>query len=202
MKKKLFNPEISNAIRAGDVQTLNKLLDMYPKHINCFTSLGGGTWLHYAAGEGKLEVVKCMVKRGFDINKESSLNGGTPLADAASEGHVDVSLYLIEQGANLEITGKGSSSNPLFAAIIAGAPEIVTALLSAGIDTSVTYGEDNDVDALVCAFIYGKTEIAKLIATDIAEGDIHKANEYLKSATRTAKKFGPLQQFQILPQLR
>ena len=58
------------------------------------------TPLWYAAVAGKLNVIKCLVQHGADVNSVSN-TGSTPVRSACFLRHLDVVLYLIESGADI-----------------------------------------------------------------------------------------------------
>ena len=61
------------------------------------------TSLHYAAEQGKLEVVKELVEnRGVAIDIRSGKKSKTPLQFAAAEKHPEVVAYLLAHGASVE----------------------------------------------------------------------------------------------------
>lgn len=58
------------------------------------------TPLWCAAVAGKLEVVKCLVKHGADVNSVSD-TGSTPVRSACFMTHLDIVKFLVENGANI-----------------------------------------------------------------------------------------------------
>jgi ankyrin repeat protein len=59
--------EAHEAARAGDVETLEALLEQQPELVNAMDERGR-TPLHYAAGFGQEEAVRLLLERGADIN--------------------------------------------------------------------------------------------------------------------------------------
>ena len=57
------------------------------------------TSLCVAAEKGHLDIIRYLVEKGSDIEKEDSY-GWTPIGNAASHGHLESTRYLLEQGAN------------------------------------------------------------------------------------------------------
>ena len=57
--------------------------------------------LNQAASERKLEVVKCLVENGAEIESKD-WSGRTPLHQAAFNGDLDIVKYLVENGAKIE----------------------------------------------------------------------------------------------------
>ena len=59
--------------------------------------------LRDASKEGKLEVVKDLIRTGKELDEHTNLNGQTPLALAARYGHVEVCRELVDAGAGVDI---------------------------------------------------------------------------------------------------
>ena len=206
MVEKLIDPTICHAITQCNLSEIKQFIKVHPEHINCYTPFAGGTWLHFAAGmelegenENYLEVVKCLVELGFDPNKGDSMDGSLPIVSAAREANYDVAKYLLKVGSRLDVNGSGSASNPLFAAIQGGSAKIVKLFLEAGIDTSRTYGEKDNIDALAFAVLYGQTEIAQVLALHNANNNSVDAERLILQAKEAVKPIGGLKQIHILP---
>lgn len=194
-----FDPKISKAVRDGDCELLEKLIAANPKSIGARTPFAGGTWLHYAASAGTLQVVERLVKVGFDVNKPGYQEGDLALDCAASAGRVDIARYLLDQGSRMD-TSK-SVRNPLFAAVVGKSPEIVRLLLERGIDATVRYTSDTmkGMDATAFALQRGEAEIARIITLHNAGGDARKADALLAEAQAIAEAHGSLKQMRIVP---
>ena len=67
-----------------------------------------------ACGEGDLELVKSLIKRGANIN-EGMKNRGTQLLVACEAGNLDIIKYLVENGADVNLSNT-SWSTPLLVA--------------------------------------------------------------------------------------
>ncbi|UPA54996.1 ankyrin repeat domain-containing protein [Wolbachia pipientis] len=65
------------------------------------------TALHHAAENGRLDVVKRLIKKGVDIKDSQNR---TPLHYAAENGHLDVVKYLVENGANIYLEDDSSET--------------------------------------------------------------------------------------------
>ncbi|TWU06412.1 ankyrin repeat domain-containing protein [Stieleria varia] len=139
-------------------------MDAVSKHPECLVQeTPFGSWLHFAAKQGALEIVAYLIDLGLPTNQHGGLSDSLPIEQAAAEGHADVVALLIQKGSQLETDV--STRNPLFSAIYAGSIEVVELLLNAGIDHRVRYNGENmkGMDAHAFALERGETEIAALL---------------------------------------
>ena len=152
---------IRSAIEAGDARTALEHIGSDPERLHAMTMFG--TWLHVAAAEGQLDIVKALLDRGLDINAYGGISGGGALHYAASYGRSEIAKYLIERGANLDVSEP--VRNPLFGAIYRGHTVVAKLLIESGIDTSVKYTGENmqNMDALAFAREWGRSDIAALL---------------------------------------
>ncbi|MDX5526921.1 MAG: ankyrin repeat domain-containing protein [Wolbachia endosymbiont of Andrena nigroaenea] len=74
------------------------------------------TTLHYAAGEGCLEVVKFLIDEGINVNIINGY-GSTALHNAAYRGDLEIIRLLLEKGANPTIRNK-DGKNPRDVAVL------------------------------------------------------------------------------------
>jgi len=197
----LFDPRLSKAVRDSDVRAVEAFLTEHPEYIRAFAPFAGGTWLHYAAGAGDVDVVACMIRMGCDVNSGAKDDGRLALKDAAYEGKSDNVRYLLEHGSNLDVSS--STRNPLFGAIVGKSLSVVQLLLERGIDASVRYNSETmqDMDATAFALMRGEAEIARAIAHHNAGGDAAKADKLLAEAQAVASRHGPMKQVRIVPAL-
>ena len=207
-------PKISEAIRTKDLHAVEKLFQEYPEQLGFYTFFGKGTWLHFASGEGNVDMVRLIHNLGVDINTGDYNDNTLPLIDAVSCGKVENVKYLLEHGSILDTSE--SVRNPLFA-VSSGAShtlqmeirekrkidptatadygndprflEITKLLLDAGIDASVSYhkGRWHGMDAMGFAWMWGERKIARLIAEHLAGGDKEKIEALLAKADQTAE---------------
>lgn len=189
---------MENAMRADDIQLLDQLLDDTPNHFD--NDKWGRTILHDAASHRSLKVLRHLVERGGNVNVVSSKEGETPLVLAASSGIPEKVRFLLDNGAILQ-TGK-SIQNPLFGAISSytsprgrGLPkenytQIVKMLLDAGIDATVRYNSDTmiDMDAMAFAWMWGRQDIARLIAEHLYPDDKVAQQAAIERARAVAQK--------------
>ena len=152
---------LKQAIRSRD---LISFMDAVSKHPECLVQeTPFGSWLHFAAKQGALEIVAYLIDKGLPINQHGGLSDSLPIEQAAAGGHPEVVALLIKRGSQLETDV--STRNPLFSAIYAGSIEVVELLLNAGIDHRVKYSGHrmNDMDAHAFALERGETKIAAML---------------------------------------
>jgi ankyrin repeat protein len=96
--------EAHAAARAGDLATLQALLEQDPELVNAVDERGR-TPLHYAAGFGKEEAVRLLLERGADINAVDSAGMSAVdfafLAERAS-GAARLTRHLVSEGAGFD----------------------------------------------------------------------------------------------------
>lgn len=162
-----------DAIKANDIRSIHSLFEAHPESKTYFTPFAGGTWLHYAAGRGQLEIVKLLLSLGMDVNGLDRQGERTALVDAASFGWVEVVQHLLDQGAVMD-TG-ASISNPLLACIAGyrGAADeprerfatIARLFIDRGINLTACYNQQTmvDMDASAFAYEWGRRDIAAMV---------------------------------------
>lgn len=171
--------EFRIAIIDGDIKKVKALLEVNKELLNVTTVFG--TWLHVAASEGRLDVVKYLVELGVNINLRGGIFEGSPIKEAVSEGHIEIVKYLLSCGAELDVSEP--QRNPLFGAITDGYVEIAKLLIDSGIDIHVQY--ENNRDALAYAIERGQTEIADLLRAAMGQSVITK---FKNAGTKTDKQ--------------
>jgi len=181
-------PRIADAISEGDCLRVDSLLNEFPEMLKLQVP-SFGSWLHYAAAHGNLEIVKHLISLGFDLNARDKRGEQTPLNKAAVNGNVEIAKYLLSQGATLDTSS--SVVNPLFSAIVGRSPEIASLLLDAGIDTEVRYSFGTEpaeqMDAVAFAMMRGEREIAHMIALRNSHGDEAAAQAAMAEGRRIAR---------------
>lgn len=161
MNEEFSASDVWAAIRANDSKKMFDLLGDDESRLNLDTVFG--TWLHFAASEGKLDVVERLVERGLDVNRRSGIDDATPISEAALSGHLDIVEYLLKHGATLDVGEP--ERNPLFGCIQHGHSDVAKLLIDSGIDIRVKYTGENmkGMDALRFAREWGRDDIAKLL---------------------------------------
>ena len=102
----------------------------YPQYAS---ARGGflGTPLHSASFEGRLQVVRYLLRHGIDVNVRSADN--TSLLLASWQGHSDVAQCLFEHGADVDVKDRYDNT-PLILAALYGHVDIVQFLLGHNAD--------------------------------------------------------------------
>jgi uncharacterized protein len=162
------------AICSGDLDLLNEMLEKNDGLINEET--GFGSWLHIAAEQGQLEIVKFLHEKGVDINVNGGFANCAAICEAALYGHISIVQYLFENGANLDVSE--ATKNPLFTAVYNGHFEVAKYLIDNGIDITIRY-KTNSLDnegAYEFARTYGKEEIAEYLKEKLIDTDYFSAN--------------------------
>jgi ankyrin repeat protein len=148
-----------------------------------------GTPLFFAAGHGKLDIVKMLVEDyGVDPNKgrpidisstpdARSLDGASPLLVAAKMGHLPIVKYLMECAGAAPDLPMANGATPLTAAIQSGKMEVVAQLVlpQEGVQgADVNQPEDDGWTPLMLACLGGVQSgevMAKFLFTNGAKRD-------------------------------
>ncbi len=77
---------------------------------------GGMTALHYAARDGRGDVVRVLLEAGADVNGVTLGDESSPLLVAIVNGNYDVAMYLLDQGADPNLASEDEAA-PLFATV-------------------------------------------------------------------------------------
>lgn len=83
--------------KEGGLLLVRQLLDLDP--LQAMSSSYGFTLLHVVATEGDVDLAKCLLSAGVDVNAADS-GGRTPLHQAADQRHAEMCQFLIQAGAN------------------------------------------------------------------------------------------------------
>jgi uncharacterized glyoxalase superfamily protein PhnB len=97
--------QIIAAAKEGRADELDALLAQHPAKIAITGSQWNRPLLHIAAGEGRVDCIDVLLRRGFDIATRDRLDNATALHWAAQYGTVDVVKRLVEAGADIDGEG-------------------------------------------------------------------------------------------------
>ena len=152
--------DLMKASHKGDVEKVIIELD---KGLNinamCKMLKGGCTSLHLASSRNHLNVVRCLVDRGAEI-EFTNCHGTTALHCACRTNSVDVVKFLLDKGADINLRNMGGYT-PLFVASKFNNMDTVIVLLEQGADPNIK--TIIHVSPLTEASRRGNLEIVKLL---------------------------------------
>lgn len=96
-----------------------------------------------AAAKGEMDVVKCLVKAGANVNSKTKTNS-TPLRATAYDGRIDIVSYLVEHGAEVNVKNNFDNT-PLMVACYNGHRTVVSYLIEKGAGLNVQDRQGNTV---------------------------------------------------------
>ncbi|MCL7024209.1 hypothetical protein MKW94_003285, partial [Papaver nudicaule] len=116
--------------------------------------------IHYAASQGKVNVLKYLIEevKLDDVDVKDDF-GWKPLSVAVIQGHSAAVKYLLEMGANPELPDDGNYT-PLHYAAVKGQNNIIPLLLSKGINVDDT---NHFGSSLHYAALFGKHDTVKVL---------------------------------------
>jgi len=125
--------EIHQAVAAGDLNQVTKLLNQNPNLVSAQEeNQTRDLPLHTAATHGQVEIAKLLLKAGADIDG-GDIDGSTPLGVAAIKNQKGMVTFLLANGADVNKRDKNGAYSLSFAAF-GGDAEIVQILIEAGAD--------------------------------------------------------------------
>ena len=185
----LLPVEVFRSAERGELQKVTKWLGKgEPADTPCSAPVPGSHLsshglLHAATGNGHLEMVKMLLKRGASVDLQTNL-GFTALMSSAGAGHPSILLVLLEHSADPDLQDIFGAT-ALMAAAGAGQGACVQALLRAKANTELL---DNDSDtALKHAKRQGHTAIAGLIRRHLAAAASSSGGPVAPQATQAEK---------------
>jgi ankyrin repeat protein len=102
-----FGQQLINAVHAGDLDTIRKVLDSHPELVNAGADLPrldrpsdtvAMRLIHLAIAEAKVDVLRLLIERGADLNARNA-DGRLPLHDCFELNHDDFAKILLDAGA-------------------------------------------------------------------------------------------------------
>ncbi len=102
-----FGQQLINAVHAGELETMRKILDRHPELVNASAEQPridrpsdtlSMRLLHLAIAEGKVDVLRLLIERGADLNARNA-DGRLPLHDCFELNHDDFAKILLDAGA-------------------------------------------------------------------------------------------------------
>ena len=130
----------------------------------------GRTPLMYAAGEGRYDVVKCLIDHGADVSQKNFANR-TLLHYASEGGNLKVVELILSTSKGAQIDEEDSGHRtPLMLAAGKGHSDVLLCLIDHGVD--VNKRDCNERTALHCASENGHLEVSELLVSKGAEIDV------------------------------
>jgi len=99
---------ILDAVIAGDLAKVDRILLARPHLIGTRTSTHDWTLLHMAASGGNPKMVELLISRGASVNANTK-DGKMPLHYAAGKGHLTIVQCLVQNHADLRATYRGKT---------------------------------------------------------------------------------------------
>ena len=156
----VFGEPLHDAIQAGDLAQVKKLLGAGADINSSASGKGGMTPLNYAAYEGHLEIVKLLLDKGAEIDTRDNMSF-TPLLVAAISGHQEVQKELIIRGADVNLAERSFGWTTLHRAAANGHLELIQLLLDKGAQINIKNKKGDT--PLAVARQKGKTKAAELL---------------------------------------
>lgn len=182
--------ELVTAARSGDVEAVKKQLDAGAK-IDAPASAGDATALHWAAKEGRDQVVALLIERGADL-KATRRDGKNALCIAGESGRTEVAKQLLDaaKAKNIDIVNSVDrlGGTPLMWTAALGKPETVQLLLANG--ATVNVADKNGLTPLLWAAGIGDPKSVKLLIeakADLKAADNLTGDTAIMRAARNGK---------------
>ena len=129
---KLFIEEIKKPTSEQNLNLVRDLINLGTINIQ---DNRGKAPLHWATGEGSVEIVRILIDAGTDLNVKDK-GGNTPLHIAANEGEPETAILLINAKADLNVQNN-LGETPLHTTVYYDAEEVAWMLIDAGADLNM-----------------------------------------------------------------
>jgi ankyrin repeat protein/thiol-disulfide isomerase/thioredoxin len=158
----------------------------------------GRTALHFAAHDGKIEVMEMLLAAGADPLAEDSHFLGTPLHHAAVGGHAEAVRCLLRHGCPVGLHDEDGAA-PLHLAVIghSNAVDVIQALLDAGANINETDASDGETPLMWAA---QSEHIGSLKFLVQSHADLNKTDNLGWTALMKARVSGQDEAVKILEQ--
>ena len=148
------------AVRNGDLDSVKVLLK-YKADVDVREHYLRDNWfsitrasVFWAADFGHIDILRCLIENGVDINSFSADNNCTPLMKAVKNGDKDVVTFLTVHGANVAIKDKcGYTALHKACIYLDSSPEVLSCLIENGADVNLS--TDDNRTPLMTACEYG-----------------------------------------------
>ncbi|KAF2349813.1 Ankyrin repeat-containing domain [Trinorchestia longiramus] len=146
---------------------------------------GGSSALLRAACEGRVQVIRLLLRHGANVDHQDSLHGNTGLHEACWKGYSESCAVLVKARAHLHLKNKGGFA-PLHLACQNGHNQSCRVLLLAACDPNIknNYGDT----PLHTAARYGHAGVTRILLS--AQADVHISNKNGDSCLHIAAAMG------------
>ena len=157
------------AVRNGDLDSVKVLLK-YKADVEVREHYLRDNWfsitrssLFWAADFGYIDILRCLIENGVDINSFSADNCNcTPLMKAVKNGDKDVVTFLTDHGANVAIKDKcGYTALHKACIYLDSSPEVLRCLIENGADVNLS--TDDNRTPLITACEYGHVNAVSVL---------------------------------------
>ncbi|RSL94902.1 hypothetical protein CEP52_012357 [Fusarium oligoseptatum] len=125
---------LCQSVTRGDENNVVLWLKRWGRRADFSNEISGCKALHMAAGLGRTNIMKELIKHGFDVN--NTIDERTPLHEATEGAHFEAIRLLLRQDADPNIVNHNRQT-PLVWAVVAGYKDIVAQLLANGADFNI-----------------------------------------------------------------
>jgi hypothetical protein len=147
---------LDDLILEGDRAGIEELLAARPALLHARSFDFQETWLHYAAGEGKRDLVRFFFERGIPLNT-TNISGESPLSDAVDLGDRELVRWMLDNGADPLL-----NHEPMVSAVSGGHLDLVRLFVELGAEYDFVFGSPPRTP-LSQALDFGHQEVAEYL---------------------------------------